>query len=339
MLLTGNVNAADDRYSVVIKVDVSDENASIAREKALNSATRAAVNAIAKRVSTASGAKRISDMTDAQIVNFVKETSVISEKNSDVRYMAELKIVVNDELLKEYMKEREIPVVSQNSATVLVIPVFREFDGDTPILWETNNLWKQAWDNATDSSAVKFIPISKNPLHQSMIDAKQASDFDYIAIENLASSANTNNVYVLDASYNGVEGLNIIAKSFSGDKFDIKVEGAKSSGIELFNQAVLQIKAQIEQHILSNDNNNEIDQNEITVLYPFPALKYWINAEQKIKSISNITNMQVQAMTPGKAQFKLVFTGNLANIQKQLSALGYDLKDSGNHMVLSDIGE
>ena len=127
LFLSGNALSADEKYSVEIKVDVSDENASIAREKALNSATRAAVNAIAKRMSTSEGAKKIANMTDAQIINFVKETSVISEKNSDVRYMAELKIVVNEQLLKEYMKEREIPVISQNASTVLVIPVSTNF--------------------------------------------------------------------------------------------------------------------------------------------------------------------------------------------------------------------
>ena len=64
--------ANNEKYTVEIKVDVSDENASIAREKALNSATRAAVNAIAKRLSTSDGAKKIADMSDAQIINFVK---------------------------------------------------------------------------------------------------------------------------------------------------------------------------------------------------------------------------------------------------------------------------
>ena len=90
---------------------------------------------------------------------------------------------------------------------------------------------------------------------------------------------------------------------------------------------------------MSNNNQNEVAQNETTVLYKFPALKYWISAEQKIKSIGDITDMQVQAMTPGKAQFKIIFTGNLSNIKKQLSSLGYNLEDSGNYMVLSDIGE
>lgn len=339
LFLSGNALSADEKYSVEIKVDVSDENASIAREKALNSATRAAVNAIAKRMSTSEGAKKIANMTDAQIINFVKETSVISEKNSDVRYMAELKIVVNEQLLKEYMKEREIPVITQNASTVLVIPVFKEFSDDAPILWETENLWKQAWDNSKDTSAIRFISISNNPLYQSMIDAKQAADFDYIAIENIASKSGSNNVYVLQASYNGVEGLNIVAKSLSGDAFDIKVNGAKSSGIELFNQAVQQARSEIEYQMLTNKNDTQESHNDIVVLYHFSNLKYWINAEQKIKNASNITNIQVQAMTPGKAQFKISYTGSLSALKDQMKSLGYNLSENDNHLVLSDIGE
>ena len=339
IILTANALAKDEKYTIEIKVDVSDENASIAREKALNSATRAAVNAIAKRISTSDGAKKIANMTDAQIINFVKETSVISEKNSDVRYIADLKIVVNEELLEEYMKEREIPILSKISANVLIIPVFKEFADDQPILWETENMWKQAWDNSTNSSAIKFLSISDNPIYQSMIDAKQASDFDYIAIENIASKAKTNLIYVLNASYNGVEGLKITGKSLSGNKFEINVNGAKSSGIELFNQAVLQAKSQIEQDLLSNADEHQVAQNELTVLYHFPTLKYWISAEQKLKNINEITNIHVQAMTPGKAQFKITYTGDFNILKSQLKTLGYDIKNNETHIVMSDIGE
>ena len=339
LFLSGNSFASNEKYMVEIKVDVSDENASIAREKALNSATRAAVNAIAKRISTSDGAKKIAAMTDAQIINFIKETSVISEKNSDVRYIADLKIIVNEELLKEYMKEREIPIISKNYETILVIPVFKEFTDDSPILWEAENLWKQAWDNTTNSSAIKFLSISDNPIYQSMIDAKQAFDFDYIAIENIASKAKTNHVYVLIASYNGIEGLKVIGKSLSGNKFEINVNGAKSSGIELFNQAVLQTKSQIESELLSNTQENQIAQNEITVLYHFPTLKYWISAEQKIKNINTISNIHVQAMTPGKTQFKITYTGDLNSLKNQFKNLGYKLEDNKTHMIMSDIGE
>ena len=219
--------ANNEKYTVEIKVDVSDENASIAREKALNSATRAAVNAIAKRLSTSDGAKKIADMSDAQIINFVKETSVINEKNSDVRYMAELKIVINEELIKEYMKEREIPLITKNINSVLIIPLFREFENDTPLLWESENMWRKAWENSPETSAIKFVSITKFPNLQSNIDAKQASLVDMIALENIASTSGINNVYVLDTVYNGIEGLTIKGSSLSGNKFNLDIHGAK----------------------------------------------------------------------------------------------------------------
>ena len=319
LFFSATSHAADERFTVEIKVDVSDANASLAREKAMNSATRAAVAAVAKRISTSQGAKKIADMTDAQLINFIKETSVVNERNSDVRYMADLKIIINEELLKQYMSEREIPIVTQHGKSVLIIPVFREFSEDAPMLWETDNLWKQAWDTTSISSAIKFITIPNTANYQSVIDANKAASTDYSSLESAASLSGANDVFVLDASYNGIEGLTIVATSLSGEKFEINVAGTKSSGAELFNQAVIETLAKI--------------------LYPFASLGQWITAERKIKNLAEVTSMQIQAMSPGKSQFKLTYTGDNDNLLRLLRAQGYNLEDNGNYMILKDIGE
>ena len=68
------------------------------------------------------------------------------------------------------MKEREIPLLGKNKNSILVIPLFREFSDDTPMLWENDNLWKQAWDTNTISSAIQFIPITTiQETHKSII--------------------------------------------------------------------------------------------------------------------------------------------------------------------------
>lgn len=330
---------ADERFSVEIKVDVTDDNASVAREKAMNSANRAAITAVARRISTTEGANRIAGMTDAQLINFIKETSVVNEKNSDIRYMADLRIVINEDLLKEYMKEREIPLVGQNTASILVIPLFREFSDDAPKLWEADNPWKQAWDNAANSSAIRFVSISNSAGNLAALDATSAADANTDALEKVNQMAGTNDVYVLDASYNGVEGLDITAVSLSGNRQNIKVAGAKSSGAELFNQAVIETKAQLERQILSDGAIAGAKQNEMTILYPFPSLGQWITAEQKIKALDEVSQMEVQAMAPGKAQFKIWYTGDLSSLQRQLKIKGYLLEDGGNYMILKNTGE
>lgn len=336
--LTSRALAVDERFSVEIKVDVTDIDASVAREKALNSANRAAITAVARRISTQDGAAAIAAMTDAQLINFIKETSVISEKNSDVRYMADLKIIINEDLLKQYMQEREIPLL-RNNLSVLIVPLFREFSGDTPLLWEINNPWKHAWDNAVRDSAVRFIPIRDSAGNTATITAEQAASGDAEALERLRRLTATDDVYVLDATYNSVEGLTITASSLSGDQQTILISGPKSSGDALFAKAVDETCSRLERQLLIRNASQTSVTGELTVLYPFRNLSQWINAEQQIKNLDNISALDVQAMAPGKVQFKLIFTGDSLNLRRRLETIGYRLEDGGNYMILQNIGE
>lgn len=133
-------------YNAEITVDVTAENASVAREKAMTEANRQAYTAVAKRVTTADGVRRLNELNDAQILNFIKEVSIISEKASNVRYIATLNVAVNEHILKTYMQENDIPFVIGSVANVLIIPTFREFKTDAPMLWEADNLWRKAWE-------------------------------------------------------------------------------------------------------------------------------------------------------------------------------------------------
>ena len=109
--------AGDMTYNAEITVDVTAENASVAREKAMTEANRQAYTAVAKRVTTADGVRRLNELNDAQILNFIKEVSIISEKASNVRYIATLNVAVNEHILKTYMQENDILLSSAPSPT------------------------------------------------------------------------------------------------------------------------------------------------------------------------------------------------------------------------------
>ena len=330
---------ADEKFSVEIKVDVTDVNASVAREKALSGANRAAITAVARRISTQAGADKIASMNDAQLINFIKETSVLNEKNSDVRYMADLKIVINEDLLKQYMQERGIPLFLKKDISILVIPLFREFSGDTPLLWEINNPWMQAWNTAAPNSAIRFIPIQNSAGTAETVTAEQAALGNPQTLEYLRQAFGADDVYVLDAAYNGVEGLKVTASSLSGNHQTIIISGPKSSGTELFTKAVAETQKQLEQQILTLEQKLTAEENEITILYPFHSLNQWIAAEQRIKSLPETSSIQIQAMAQGKTQFKLLFTGSIDTLRRRLESVGYRLENGGNYMILQNIGE
>lgn len=340
VLFSSLVAKAEEDYSVNIKVDVVDENSSSAQQKAMANASKAAVIDLVKRISDQEGVEKISSMTDNQLINFIKETSVSEEKTSDNRYIADLRLVVNTDLLKEYMRERQIHLSEIVNPSVVIIPVFADFKEDAPILWEVDNLWKKAWDNTSFSSDINFMVIKDTPVNISAISAQQAHNLDTESLSEIKKLHNADDVYVLFATYDGIEGLNIDISSLSGYRGQYQVKGSKSSGEELFSQSVAEVLPLLEKQVkaVSDDATNNIPK-QTTVLFPFDNLNDWVAAEGKIKSVPEVADIQVQAFSPGKAQFIIFYRGDIEDINIKLRADGYQLEDSGNYWILSYIGD
>ena len=330
----GAASAADERFSVDINVDVTDVNASTAREKAMSEANKAAVLAVTKRISTADGVARMSTLNENQLVNFIKEVSVIDEKTSPIRYIAHLRIVLNEDILKQYMKEREIPLLLTGSGKIIVIPVFREFSSDKPLLWESTNLWKAAWNNSENISAISIIPIQDNAFNYATINAEKALALDGEALSKLIRAHNASDAYVLDTTYDGIDGLIIRAVSYGGDSRTIRVPGSRSSGEILFSNAVNAVKKQLENHVSAQTISENSLENSITVLYSFSRLSEWVAAEKALSDTPIINEVTLQAFANNRAQIKLTYVGTENKLIKLLNSQGYTLTNQGAYYTL-----
>ena len=326
--------AADERFSVEINVDVTDDNASLAREKALNEANRAAIVEVAKRITTAEGAARLGAMNNDQLINFIKEVSVNSEKSSNVRYIANLRVVLNEDMLRQYMEERQIPLLMQTNSRILVVPVFREFSSDKPLLWESGNLWRQAWDNAPHGNVVSFIPLTATGSNYAIIDADKALSVNGEALEKLMRVNGADDVYVLDAVYDGIDGLKIKATSYNGDQQNIKVFGSRSSGAELFNNAVREVEQRIEQKSKQQTLAEGAMENSQIVMYGFNLLSEWIQLEKTLHNLPQIKAIEMQALGTDKVQFKLLYGGSSERLIYDLRNHGYSLSSHGNYALI-----
>ena len=100
-----SARAGQPSYSADVTVDVTADNASAARELAMRRANRQAVSAIAANFTTREGVTVLNKLTDDQLLNFIRETTVLEEKTSNVRYLAKLRITANDKILRQYLQE------------------------------------------------------------------------------------------------------------------------------------------------------------------------------------------------------------------------------------------
>lgn len=99
---------AAEVYGSIVNVDVTDYNAAAAKEKAMAQANREALNYVAPLMASSEGVELLRSLDDDQILYFIKEATVLSEKSSDVRYIASLKVVVQDAVLRQYLAEKGV---------------------------------------------------------------------------------------------------------------------------------------------------------------------------------------------------------------------------------------
>jgi len=311
-------------YDADISVDVTAATASAARELAMNEANRQAVMTVANRLTTAEGASVLSHLNNNQLLNFIKEVTVGEEKVSDVRYIANLKITINGEILKAYLSEKNAPVAMVEETKIIVVPTFREFATDTPLLWEDANLWRQAWENAPLNSGPVKISALENSYAEEMT-AAQALQMNGMAFDRIAEAGKTRHIYIADAVYDGIDGLDVTLYAYeNGAQDTVKIPGAR--GEQLFADAVQKVKETLLSKIQQQNRNFNQSVSEITVLFAFNSLRDWVNIQQTLKETAGVDDIIVDALGTGKVQFKLRFTGGEDRLLQNLRDKHVNLK-------------
>ena len=113
-IFASSAMAADDYFSIV-DVDVTDVNAAVAREKAMAQANRKALSEAAANSTDSKGMEIVQGLSAEQILYFIKEATVLEEKSSDVRYIAKLKVAVQNNILRQYLQEKGVSEYSYSN--------------------------------------------------------------------------------------------------------------------------------------------------------------------------------------------------------------------------------
>ncbi len=329
-------NAALPSYSADVSVDVTAENAATARDIAMSRANRQAITAIAANFTTREGLSVLNKLNDDQLLNFIKETTVLEEKTSSVRYMAKLRITANDQILRQYLQEKNVPLVVASSADVLIIPIFRE-NADAPaLLWEENNQWRMAWEqNPPTIGAVRFYAPEQKDV-PFLNNANQALSLNPYLFNQLSTFNNEGDVYVAEAYFTDIDTLTIsIITPQTGKRQIFSVAGPRSS--ELFKQAAQETGLRISDQLKGRSVVTSSEPENITVLYKYDKLSSWLKNEEKISAITSVQNIEVNAIGNGKVQFKINFIGDISTLMNALQNQNLLLTQNQNYYTLIDM--
>lgn len=325
-------------YHAKIKVDVTAVNASQARQRAMDEASRRAFLIVAEKISSAEGVEKLSRLNNDQIANFIKEIDIVEEKSSDVRYISTLSISINGDLLKEYMQEQEIPFMFDSKAKAVVIPVFQEFSGASPVLWEHGNLWRSAWETRSYKvEQISFFPLVSDAANYVAMDALKAITLDGRAFEAVVKNSETRNIYVAFAQFNGIDSMTVaISSPQAGQIGSFEIAGSIQDN-EFLEKAIQKTIEIIRNDLEKKNISESSSMSELDALYQYDTLREWLALEQKLKDIRYIDDLQVGAMGNGKVQFKIQYMGSMENLLDALRKNGMDLRPSGTVHLLEKL--
>ena len=295
-------------YDTEVTIDAVAASSAEAREKAMSEANRKALYAVTNRISSSSSTDILDNLNDNQILNFIKEVSVISEKVSDSRYIATLKISINAQVLKTYLAEKNAPVTIMPRNHIVIVPVYREKIGFTPLLWEDNNLWYDTWQsNTTKTGQITISPATKNPINQSILTVNDAISLNIENLGKILRNENGNEIYIAEITSDSEQ----ISTELKSPRIGIiSTKSYQGKTPELFETIINDMKLSIIQQIQQQTLATENQQKQMTVIFSYTHLKEWLYLQTTLKNITPIKKITTNAMGKNKVQFSIDYIGN-----------------------------
>ncbi len=331
-----------------IQVDVTADTATTAREAALAQGHREAYQRLMARLVLDEDRAYVPKLGQSDVAQLIQDFSVVNEKASAVRYLAELTFRFKPEAVRDLFRAYRLRFTETRSKPLLVLPIFLSETGEV-LLWEETNLWAFAWAerDLTDELVPILIPLGDLG-DVAAIDVQRAITGDSGALSDIALRYGAEGVLVAQAGLVGdpVDGgarLDVVADRYDDSAWRIYADSIVQSqpgGAEvLFGPAIDAVVASAQADWKAANHLSFDDQRMLSAIVPVAELGDWLEVKKRLTDIASIVRMDLVYLTRRYAQVDIGFIGDEERLSRALaqsdlalsrSALaGWELRLSG----------
>ncbi|MGD9649865.1 MAG: DUF2066 domain-containing protein [Dongiaceae bacterium] len=334
-LFLGVAEAADDLFTVRgVQVDVTAASASAARDQAMSEAQNRALAQLLASLSA--DPNNLPNVDKKNIGSYVKGMEVEQEKSSTVRYIGSFAVSFYPDAIRQLLRDNGMRFSEVKSRPVLLLPVL-EYQGGK-LLWEENNLWKQALANPLIAAGLVpiIIPLGDmNDLQQA--PAEQVMAFDPQSLDALAQKYDAGETYIAETSLRqneqGIFRAETILRKSNGETLGV----APANGIspqDTLNKAAQAVKAALEESWKRLTARAGDYPQTIEVVFPVESLPDWVAVRQRLKQINILRQITIRAMSHDKMQMIWQIIGDQAQVEAALRQQQLSLLNRGGYYLL-----
>jgi hypothetical protein len=324
------VRAADaaDVFTVAnVHVDESAAAAADARTVALSRGERRAFDELMRRLTVRADRDRLPRPGAETISGLVQDIAIANEKNSRVRYIADITYRFKAQAIRALMRANQLRYAETRSKPVLVLPLFES--AGTIALWEDPNPWRKVWAAAPERTGLVPLRIPSGELRDiSEISAELAANGDPQSLNTIAARYQADATVVARAvatpQSNGRTEIAITAVTYgsaerdqtvvttilsnAGESIDAALERARSATVDL-----------IEDHWKSA-NLIQFEQNSVMVAeMPLKSLREWVEAQKRFREVAQIQRVDLVLMSREEARFNIFYLGDASQLKLALA--------------------
>ncbi len=330
-----------------VEVDVTDTDATTAKNKALIAAQMKAFNVLAERLGNASLVENVAKFDEKRVLPFLKSLSIEEESISPGRYKGKLTVRFLPEKIRSLYRGFGLEVAGAQGPAFLVLAIWKE--NGTQTLWR-DNPWRQAWiDLRAEQSLIPIIVPLGDLEDSGGISVTDVLSEDAIKIEKIRRRYDVAAVLVAFAepAEDGGVHATMSGKSPLGKLIFDKVYTAESGILQdstalaakRFHDVMLEkfksgaSKSKADQLAIKTKDENA-KRKSVSVSVPFAGPSQWNGLRSRLLSTPGILGLDVATLAGDGAVVSLFFSGSLEEVEASLQASGLRLSRVDGALVV-----
>lgn len=335
-----------------VKVDVTDDNALAARDKAFTIAQQQAYKILVDRLTQNNGFAEEPDPDPITLASMIRDYEITKEKLSSVRYVGTYTVRFKEDEIKQYFNQTSQSYTDVQSPPILIIPFIKTDAGYQ--LWAGGNDWKQAWEGRSNVKGLVPLEmllgdlkdmqaIQDGPSLQYDVNALRAITQDYGASEAVIAVA------VPDGGLSSVQGSNDPARgalrvelyktSAPNPVMASQLFVAAQTGMsreDLYNKGAESVHAKLSKNWKNQTIASPVRNQRVLAVVPIKGLPDWMRVKKILDKNADVSDLVVQSLSPGQATISMVLKRGVPSFNRMLGGYGLLLETSGAHYVLKE---
>ncbi len=332
-----------------VDVDVTDVDATTAKNKALIEVQMKAFLQLAERLGNDGLVEAVSKYTEKQVLPYLKSLSIEQESVSPGRYQGKFTVRFLPNRIRSLYSNFGVKVAGEQGPVFLVLPIWTQDGGQT--LWG-DTPWRRAFArlNAEQAAVPLLVPLG-DAEDRTLISVTDAINGDKVKLEAIRRRYDAAVVVVAYAELaeGGVKAkmtgssplgkLNfdkvyIADSGVTDDSAALAAERFHSVMVEKFRSgATREAEAQTAQKAVAEKTKRKV----LSVSVPFGGPSQWNGLRSRILSTPGVVGLDVASLGADGAVVSLAFTGTVEEMQSSLQATGLQLGRVAGVWVVSQI--